>query len=179
MQNYDVWEPYNRKRGRQQNNVRQADKERRTLALLTMIGRGIRCGANLRPDAVYAKQQELRAQDEENRQRGETSERHVHELLDTVPEVYEISRSKQGDVHDMHGRDLRVYFYPKCARTGNLSSVGVQVKSSETGVDKFEQGSSRRGLLYQRIVVLNASLPDEQILSDFWDQVRTIATFRS
>lgn len=107
--------------------------------------------------------------------KGSDNEVRVARLLQGAPYVQSIERTRTESPEDKAGYDMFVYL----RGIDPLDVVGVQVKSSQKGIDKFlrERGAKgfRQSLIDRRLVMINGSLTDVEITESFVAQVQRIA----
>lgn len=116
--------------------------------------------------------------------RGLTTEARVARILREAPYVDSLSRTSAYSPEDMAGYD----FYAYLRGIDPLDVVGVQVKSSQRGIEEFLkerirdpklQGQGERGtrrwLISRRLVMINGSLTEREIIESFISQVELIA----
>lgn len=114
---------------------------------------------------------------------GKDKEVRVQRLLETAPYVEKIDRTGADSPEDNAGYDLYAYLLG----IDSLDAVGIQVKSSQRGIDDFlrkrvdprlrNRGADgiRQWLVSRRLVIINGSLTDAEIVESFVGQVDEIA----
>lgn len=153
---------------------------RRTNYILGLVKKG------LPPDQIDRQLEVLDSQTSRGRigrDRGLGHEVRVQRLLQKAPYVESIDRTNAYSPEDRAGYDLYVYL----RGIDQLDAVGVQVKSSQRGINEFfrervnpylrrrgEKGV-RRWLVSRRLVMINGSLTETEIIESFVGQVEEIA----
>lgn len=118
-------------------------------------------------------------------QRGIDSEKSIIQRLKKLDCVLEVVPFAKNSGHDKAGHDMKIFFKHKelsdfLGETPTIQNVFVQSKSSDEKVSEFraKYGDSdkeiNQQLAEEKIVVLNARVNDEDLLSDFTRQVKYI-----